>query len=64
MSVNIFSLATRKGVREFDCTDCGCHVHSYGDTDTDILICRTCQYIGEHPQLPDEAKRLLRGETS
>jgi hypothetical protein len=60
---NIFAF-TRDAVAEFDCTVCGAHVYRYGDRDFTHTICRTCEFIGEHPQLSDEAKALLRGDRS
>jgi hypothetical protein len=63
MSWNIFAF-TRNAVAEFECTVCGAHVCRYGDRDFTHLICRTCEFIGEHPHIPEEAKALLRGERS
>lgn len=50
------------GSREFDCTDCGMHVVEIVGTDFDFPVCFICRYIGERPQMPEEAKALLRGE--
>ena len=56
---NIFAF-TRNAVAEFDCTACGTH----GDRDFTHTVCRTCEFIGEHPQLSAEVVALLRGERS
>lgn len=59
----IFPFARRDGSREFVCTECGDHVFVAIDLDHDGFdVCWTCRYIGEHPHLPEEAKKLLRGE--
>lgn len=46
---------------EFICADCGDDVYKFGHHDG-LPVCATCRYIREHPELPEEAKRLLRGD--
>lgn len=46
---------------EFTCTDCGVPTFVFGDHDG-VPVCATCRYIREHPDMPEHAKRLLRGE--
>lgn len=48
-------------VAEFICTDCGVPVFKFGGHDG-VSVCSTCRYIREHPDMPDEIKRMLRGE--
>lgn len=50
------------GSREFVCTDCRIHVIEVVATDFDFPVCSICRFIGERPQLTDEAKAILRGE--
>jgi hypothetical protein len=58
---NVFAF-TREACAEFACSVCGAQVYRYGDRDFTHTICRTCEFIGEHPHLPEETKALLRGE--
>ena len=59
----LFNMPRRDGTREFVCTDCGYRVFVAVALDDDgTPVCRTCQFIGEHPQLPEDIKSLLRGE--
>ncbi len=47
----------------FFCEDCEAVVFTVGfDPTPDIHVCYSCRYIREHPELPDEIKRALRGE--
>lgn len=60
----IVAFVRRDGSRTFVCRECGYTVHAFADFDGDgLAVCRTCQFIGEHPQLPADARELLRGET-
>ncbi|MGY3278094.1 hypothetical protein [Bradyrhizobium sp. S3.7.6] len=45
---------------EFVCTDCGDHIHKYGDHDG-LPVCATCRYIREFPDMPEHIKECLRG---
>jgi hypothetical protein len=58
---NVFAFPARDGSCTFVCTDCGCTVHSFADFETDCNVCRTCQYLSEHPQTPKDIADLLRG---
>lgn len=60
--MSIFAFTRRDGTAHFTCTGCGADVHRFGGGVFDYPICAECQFIGEHPQLTDEIKALLRGE--
>lgn len=61
MSNNIIAFGAREGCQHFTCAECHVEVYRYGDR-SDVPICAECKFIGEHPHLPDDVKRLLRGE--
>ncbi len=59
---DVLNFTARDGSRQFVCTDCGYTVFTFCDFEGgDCNVCRSCQFIGEHPQLSEEAKALLRG---
>ena len=61
MSAEIKLFANHSGVTYFICDGCGSHVYSYAKADLDPR-CLVCQFVADHPDLPDGAQGLLRGE--
>lgn len=60
---NVIPFLRPDGSRTFVCEDCGWTVHVFADFEGgDFNVCRTCQFIGEHPQLPEHWKAILRGD--
>jgi uncharacterized Zn finger protein (UPF0148 family) len=54
------TMTERQTTAEFICTDCGVPTYKFGSHDG-VPVCATCRYIRERPDMPEDAKRLLRG---
>jgi hypothetical protein len=50
------------GSAQFVCERCGVTVFTFDRQAVDFCVCKICQFIDNNPQIPEETRKILRGE--